>query len=108
MTPTIPLPAPGESRGFSIRTADGEIEGFLVRTEAAVVAYRNRCPHTGAPLNWLPDRFLTPEGDLVQCAMHGALFRIPDGFCIFGPCAGASLEPLAVEVVGECARVALP
>lgn len=89
--------ADGETRGFALgpATEDGV---FLVNRGGRVYAYRNRCPHTGAPLEWLPDRFLDPTGQYIQCAMHGALFGIEDGRCVYGPCRDAGLTPLAVEV----------
>ena len=40
-----------------------------------VHGYLNRCPHAGRQLNFLPDRFLTPDGELIQCLQHGALFE---------------------------------
>jgi nitrite reductase/ring-hydroxylating ferredoxin subunit len=86
----------GSSKGFST----GELEGFLVRLDGRVYAYRNRCPHVGAPLDWMPDNFLTKEGDFIQCAMHGALFRIESGECVHGPCVEQRLESLEVELVG--------
>ena len=58
----------------------------LVREGVTVHAYVNACPHTGAPLNWDGDRFLTRDGDMIQCAIHGALFRLTDGRCMWGPC----------------------
>jgi nitrite reductase/ring-hydroxylating ferredoxin subunit len=91
----------GASRGFSIATSTGPKDIFVVRTAAGVVAYRNHCPHTGGPLDWVPDQFLNPEGDLVQCATHHALFRIEDGLCVRGPCAGRSLRPVRLEVAGK-------
>jgi nitrite reductase/ring-hydroxylating ferredoxin subunit len=91
----------GASRGFSITTPAGPEDIFLVRTATAVVGYLNHCPHTGGPLDWVPDQFLNPEGDLVQCATHHALFRIEDGLCIQGPCAGRSLTPVTLEVTGN-------
>lgn len=60
--------------------------------------YLNACPHTGGPLDWVPGRFLNAEGDLIQCSTHGALFRIEDGFCVAGPCAGASLTPVSLKI----------
>jgi len=33
-----------------------------------------------------------------MCAHHSALFRFDDGLCIDGPCAGAALEAVPVEV----------
>ena len=58
----------------------------LVRKGMTVHAYVNSCPHTGSPLNWVGDQFLTRDADMIQCAVHGALFRITDGLCLWGPC----------------------
>jgi nitrite reductase/ring-hydroxylating ferredoxin subunit len=86
------------SRGFSL-DGDPGMEIFIVRRAARVYAYRNSCPHTGAPLDWLPDQFLNAERTLIQCATHAAQFRIDDGVCIAGPCHGARLTALPVVVV---------
>jgi len=90
---------PEQSRSFSCGFNGVTIEGFVVRQGTAFFAYLNRCPHTGAPLNWNPDQFLTLTGELIQCSLHGALFEIADGKCIAGPCMGGSLTaiPLRVE-----------
>jgi nitrite reductase/ring-hydroxylating ferredoxin subunit len=81
---------------------------FVVRKEGVLAAYRNRCPHTGAPLEWLPDQFLDLENSFIECALHGALFRPEDGYCLRGPCVGASLESLELEVVDGRVQVTLP
>lgn len=91
------LPDPG-ARGFSVRTAGGPQEIFLVRRGEAVFAYRNSCPHTGSPLDWLPDQFLNLDRTLIQCATHMALFRIEDGYCLAGPCAGQALMPVEMRL----------
>lgn len=80
-----------------------EVEGLrtsliVVRQGAAVFIYINTCPHIGAPLDFTPGQFLNLERDLIQCAMHGALFRIADGHCVQGPCTGQHLTPVASEV----------
>lgn len=49
----------------------------------------------------MPDQFLNLDGDLIQCATHDALFRLEDGVCIAGPCAGRSLTRLRVEVCND-------
>jgi nitrite reductase/ring-hydroxylating ferredoxin subunit len=67
---------------------------FLLRRGETVVAYVNACPHVGTPLNFLGDRFLDRNGELILCATHGALFRVADGFCVRGPCLGAKLTPV--------------
>jgi nitrite reductase/ring-hydroxylating ferredoxin subunit len=89
----------GASRGFEVECDGDVIEGFLVHYCGAVYGYRNQCPHSGANLNWLPDQFLDPDGQLIQCTLHGALFRIADGLCLRGPCVNQALQPLRVEVV---------
>jgi nitrite reductase/ring-hydroxylating ferredoxin subunit len=79
---------------------------FVVRTQTGVYVYKNRCPHRGTPLNWLPDKFLALDKQLIQCATHGAQFRIEDGFCVWGPCEGACLEKIEVKVEGD--KIILP
>lgn len=98
----VPLPAPGESREFTLDDGQAKaLEGFVIAAESGFYAYRNRCPHTGAPLNWLPNQFLNYENDMIQCALHGALFRIADGHCLHGPCLGESLESLSLRREGS-------
>ncbi len=87
----IPLAA---SRGFQVETAQGPLELLLVNDGGVYRAYRNSCPHTGVGLNWQPDQFLDVENRFIQCAVHGALFRLRDGHCLRGPCLGQSLQPL--------------
>jgi nitrite reductase/ring-hydroxylating ferredoxin subunit len=89
------LADPG-SRGFEVETEDGPESCMLVRRDGAVFAYRNRCPHVGAPLDWAPGQFLDTEGRLIQCAFHGALFLMESGECIRGPCVGRFLAPVPV------------
>ena len=86
------------SRGLEIETSQGPLEIFVVRRGDSVYGYLNRCPHTGVNLEWLPHQFLDPSGGFIQCATHGALFRIEDGYCLRGPCAGDSLQPLELAV----------
>ena len=88
----------GGSRGFSVVLGQETLEGFMVRSGDGVYAYRNSCPHTGAPLDWTPDSFLNIDGTLIQCALHGALFQIETGLCVYGPCVNQHLTPLPVEV----------
>ena len=92
------LDDPG-SMGFEVDWGETEVLSlFVVRRDGAVFAYRNRCPHTGAPLEWQPDQFLDYDGSFIQCAMHGALFDISNGRCLRGPCVGDQLESLVVSL----------
>ena len=86
------------SRGFSV-VIQGQAESiFLIRKGEAVFGYRNHCPHTGSPLDWMPDQFLNVDKDYIQCATHAALFRIEDGRCVAGPCRGDVLNALPLAV----------
>lgn len=71
---------------------------FLIRLDHQVFAYENSCPHTGIELNWQPGQFLDYEGYNIQCAVHGALFRIENGYCFSGPCQGQSLARVPIHV----------
>jgi nitrite reductase/ring-hydroxylating ferredoxin subunit len=89
------------SRGFTIGAGDWPLRGFLVRTSRGVAAYVNTCPHAGHPLNFRPDKFLTPDRSLILCASHGALFTRDEGLCIAGPCPGQSLTPVPIEIIRD-------
>lgn len=64
---------------------------FAVRRGGSVVICENACPHLRVPLNWAPDRFLDARGEHMVCGTHGASFRLADGVCLKGACAGAAL-----------------
>ena len=74
---------------------------FVVRQSQETYLYQNRCPHLGLPLEWMPDQFLDRDGCYIQCATHGALFRIQDGVCIAGPCPGETLVPVPFQIQGK-------
>ena len=91
----------GEGKGFAIETTDGPCDIFVVRDGEAAYGYINSCPHTGTPLDWTPDRFMSEDGGFIMCATHGALFQIEDGDCIAGPCAGDRLTGVPLTVDGD-------
>jgi len=88
----------GATRGFELGGGEWPLRGFLVRIGDEVHAYLNRCPHAGRQLNFMPDRFLTQDGALIQCVAHGALFEKNTGECVAGPCAGESLRRIPVSI----------
>ena len=94
------------SRGFAVGEGDWPLRGFIVKTPKGVAAFVNYCPHAGHPLNFRPHRFLTPDGALILCGSHGALFARDTGLCVLGPCAGQSLTGIPIEVVGGCVMLA--
>jgi nitrite reductase/ring-hydroxylating ferredoxin subunit len=89
-----------DARGFDVAMPGCAHGIFVVRGDGGFRGYLNRCPHRGLPLNWLPDQFLDADGIHIQCANHGALFRIADGYCLAGPCAGSRLTPVRLITRG--------
>ena len=69
---------------------------FAIRHHGKVRAFVNRCPHAGTELDWQPGEFFEETGLYLMCSTHGAMFEPGSGFCVAGPCRGASLEPLAI------------
>ena len=88
-------------REFRLGGGPGPLQCFVVRAGNGVHAYVNRCAHMELPLNLVPDRFLTHDGSMILCTAHGAIFEKSTGYCVAGPCAGRSLAPVAVDVIGE-------
>jgi nitrite reductase/ring-hydroxylating ferredoxin subunit len=86
------------AREFVIGEGEWPLRGFVVLYQGQVRAYLNSCPHAGLPLNFQPDSFFAPQGELLQCTAHGALFAPLSGDCVAGPCVGQTLRPLAIEV----------
>lgn len=87
-----------DCREFVVFEHDTEIKGFVVKIQNRFMAYKNRCPHAGVALNWQENRFLDFFGRHIQCTIHGALFQVENGRCIWGPCLGQSLKPIATIV----------
>lgn len=85
----------GSAKGFEL---DADTPILVVRQGEQAWAYINRCPHIGVQLNWMPDQFMSLDNATLQCSMHGAQFRVEDGFCIYGPCIGRSLQPLPLQI----------
>ncbi|GAA0584670.1 Rieske (2Fe-2S) protein [Caenispirillum bisanense] len=88
----------GAARGFVLDDAGVRLGIVVVRRGDDLYGYVNRCPHLSIPLNLWPDKFLSPDGQVLQCATHGARFRIEDGLCIHGPCDGRFLTSFRLAV----------
>ena len=88
-----------EARAFDLAPPNPDMRVLVVRKNGRVYCYRNSCPHIGTPLKWYGNRFFDLEKRYLQCALHGALFRIEDGYCIAGPCSGQSLVSVPASIV---------
>ena len=87
----------GGAKGFYPRPGASDIALFIVRRGAKLYSYKNSCPHLGSPLEMCDDQFLSGDGRFILCSTHGAIFRIEDGHCLAGPCAGKSLERVEID-----------
>ena len=102
----LELVADGKARNFVLQIGEAYFHGFVVRRGEEARGYVDRCPHAGLPLAQQLDAYLTPDGDLIACSWHGALFDIDSGACVGGPCVGAALTPWPVTVVDGWLRTA--
>jgi len=108
---TIRIPATaslaeGEAKTFPM--PDSDEQGFVIRTPSGLKAFLNRCRHWPAPLDMDDAEFWNPEAKMIQCKIHGALFRPEDGLCVFGPCSGAPLKQFPAQADGDDCLVEVP
>jgi nitrite reductase/ring-hydroxylating ferredoxin subunit len=91
----------GETVKFRIGVDGSEknaAEGFVVRHDGELHAWRNECRHIPMTMDWVENRFLSRDKCWIQCATHGALYDIATGLCVSGPPSGRSLHRLRVSV----------
>ena len=100
--------APGQSQTFAIEQGDERLPGFLLHhANVGFVAYLNLCPHWSVDLDMGDERFYAEDIDRIYCKNHGALFRVSDGVCDWGPCLGKALVPCRVELESDDVWVSL-
>ena len=100
--------SPGRTVRFRLERRGKPIDGFMVNVDGAYHAYVNRCPHAGTMLDLSPNEFFSEDGRYLLCSTHGALFEKDTGVCVEGPCPGARLDLLSVEVHGGSVVVRWP
>lgn len=83
----------GESVSFEFKGSPC----FITQKDDRYYAYKNACPHLGVNMEWQANNFLDADKELIQCSMHGALFVIESGECVYGPCQGKALAPIAIR-----------
>jgi nitrite reductase/ring-hydroxylating ferredoxin subunit len=88
----------GKALKFRFRREGLERDGFLARFQGTIVAYENVCRHLPLPLDYDDGRFFTTDGRHFVCQTHGAIYEPLTGLCIRGPCAGAELKKLRIEL----------
>jgi nitrite reductase/ring-hydroxylating ferredoxin subunit len=64
-------------------------------------AYENECRHRALPLDLGASSPMADDGRHLLCNQHGALYRVTDGFCVLGPCAGERLRGVGIDPDGD-------
>lgn len=88
----------GTTKKFHLTCQGETVEGLLVSYEGAIFAYVNRCRHISLSLDWLDNEFFTEDKRYLICANHGATYEPTTGECIWGPCFGAFLQAVSLEI----------
>jgi nitrite reductase/ring-hydroxylating ferredoxin subunit len=88
----------GTSRKFTLRCHGSTLEAMLINHEGDFFAYINRCHHIALSLDWVDNQFFTEDKHYLICANHGATYEPKTGECVWGPCAGASLQSVPLEI----------
>jgi nitrite reductase/ring-hydroxylating ferredoxin subunit len=88
----------GTSRKFTLRCRGGNLEAILINFEGDFFAYLNRCRHIALSLDWVDNQFFTQDKRYLICANHGATYEPKTGECVWGPCAGAFLQGVPLEI----------
>lgn len=99
---TITLQVPcdvsnGYTQLFTLPNSNG-MQGFVIKTELGFSAFVNKCRHWPVPLD-LEDGEVYHQGiKRIICKSHGAVYHPHTGECEAGPCSGAFLYRLPIEV----------
>ncbi|MCB1701168.1 MAG: Rieske 2Fe-2S domain-containing protein [Pseudomonadales bacterium] len=64
---------------------------LVLRRNGDILIYENSCPHTRESLDPTGGSVASPDGQLIHCQRHGAVFIASSGECVGGPCQGESL-----------------
>lgn len=75
-----------------------DVSVILARRGDAVFAYENRCAHADYPLQREDGSITVQQGRFIVCAVHGASYALDTGACAGGPCNGAGLKRVAIEI----------
>ncbi len=95
----------GQGRAFTWGSGKAAFSVIVLRAGDAVNAFVNHCPHFGIPLDH-NGRVTTFRSEYVLCSHHYAAFRFGDGHCVEGPCEGAALTRMPIDIVDGSVRIA--
>ena len=100
--------APGTTKKFLLKCNGNTLEALLVNYEGRLHAYVNRCRHLALSLDWVDNEFFTEDKRYLICANHGATYEPTTGECVWGPCYGAFLQGVPLEIADGKVRAFCP
>lgn len=92
--------AHGTTKKFLLRCRGKAVEAVLLNYEGNIYAYVNRCCHIPISMDWVDNQFFTEDKRYLICANHGATYEPATGECVWGPCFGAFLQGISLEISG--------
>lgn len=90
--------AHGATKKFHLKCRGNTLEALLVNYEGKIYAYVNRCCHIALSMDWVDNQFFTEDKRYLICANHGATYEPTTGECVWGPCCGALLQGVPLEI----------
>ena len=90
----------GQAWVFDVMAWGQPARAFVLRFDAQVVGYLNRCVHVPTEMDWQEGQFLDGDKRFIVCSIHGAAYEPTDGRCVGGPCGRGRLTPLSVREAG--------
>lgn len=87
-----PVPEP-----IAAATLTGPATVLLGKVDGLWRGYANVCRHRALPLDLGARSPMSDDGRYLLCHQHGAIYRLRDGLCVSGPCAGEALTAVAVD-----------
>ncbi|MGH7831667.1 MAG: Rieske (2Fe-2S) protein [Candidatus Binatia bacterium] len=91
----------GMTKKFLLRCEERTMEGILLNYGGRLFAYLNRCRHVALSMDWVDNEFFTEDKRYLICANHGAAYEPTTGECVWGPCYGAFLQGIPLEIRGD-------
>lgn len=98
----------GASKKFLLRCGRQTLQGFAIGFHGDVYAYVNRCRHIPITMDWVDNQFFSEDARYLVCANHGAVYEPTSGECHWGPCFGAALQRIPLEVNDGTIRAFCP
>ena len=94
--------------GRVIAAIEGDVSVGVFNIGGEIVAFRNECPHAGAPIcvgtlgaavvsSGFGERHLEHEGCILKCPWHAWEFKLPEGVTLTQPTFRLRRYPVVVE-----------